>query len=175
MKWKRKLLPKTNNVKSSENPISIPSDLHNHDESLHISIPSDLDNHDESLHIPPPTEPCEITAQVIRVFSWCKIWRRGSASRLSQAQVTVSTSCDAFIDILNSVERNGLAKRSLDVPLATISSNSGAVEQLDLEVFEKYSDMCGKNTVTRFSTPSMNVVLTANVINSQTIFSDSLR
>ncbi|GKE57298.1 hypothetical protein Tco_1496483, partial [Tanacetum coccineum] len=70
--------------------------------------------------------------------------------------------------------RNVLAKRSLDVPPATISSNFGAVQQLDLEVFEKYSDMCGKNTMTRFSTPSMNVVRTANVINSQTIFSEPL-
>nr|GFC35558.1 hypothetical protein [Tanacetum cinerariifolium] len=70
--------------------------------------------------------------------------------------------------------RNVLAKPSLDVPPAAISSNFDAVEQLHLEVLQKYSDMCGKNTVTRFSTPSVNVVRTANVINSQTIFSEPL-
>ncbi|GJT65827.1 DNA helicase [Tanacetum coccineum] len=194
MKWKRKLLPKTNNVESSENPIFIPSDLHNHDESLHISIPSDLDNHDESLHIPPPTEPCEITVQVVRshvsgrsqllnsscdspVEVTCHLSTsgRGSASGYLKRKSPVSTSCDAFSRYSELCGRNVLAKRSLDVPPATISSNFGAVEQLDLEVFEKYSDMCGKNTVTRFSTPSMNVVRTANVINSQTIFSEPLR
>ncbi|GKC07926.1 hypothetical protein Tco_0999536, partial [Tanacetum coccineum] len=181
------MLPKTNNVESSENPISIPYDLHNHDESLHISIPSDLDNHDESLHIPPPTELCEITAQVVRSYisgrsqllnSSCDSsveGGRGSASGYLKRKSPVSTSCDAFSRYSEHCGRNVWAKRSLDVPPAAISSNFGAVEQLDLEVFEKYSDMCGKNTVIRFSTPSMNVLRTANVINSQTIFSEPLR
>ncbi|GKD55966.1 hypothetical protein Tco_1289353, partial [Tanacetum coccineum] len=187
MKWKRKLLPKTNNVESSKNPISIPSDLHNHDESLHISIPSDLDNHDESLHIPPLTEPCEITAQVVRshVSGRSQLFNSscdspveggwGSASGYLKLKSPVSTSCDAFSRYSELCGRNVLAKHFLDVPPAVISSNFIAVEQLNLEVFEKYSDMCGNNTVTRFSTPSMNIVRTANVINSQTIFSEPLR
>ncbi|GKC45647.1 hypothetical protein Tco_1063369 [Tanacetum coccineum] len=187
MKWKRKLLPKTNNAESSENPISIPSDLDNHDESLHTSIPSDFDNHDENSHIRPTTEPCEVTAQVVRsdvsgrfqlLNSSCDSPVEGgqdSDSGCLKRKLPASSSCDAFSRYSQLCGRNILAKCSLDVPPAATSSNFGAVEHPDLEVLQKYSDMCGKNTVTRLSTPSVNVVRDANVVNSQPNFSEPLR
>ncbi|GJX97177.1 DNA helicase [Tanacetum coccineum] len=119
MKWKRKLLPKTNNVESSENPISIPSDLDNHDESLHTSIPSDLDNHDESSHIRPMTEPCNCG--------------QDSASGCLKRKLPASNSCDAFSRYPQLCGRNVLAKCSLDVPPFATYSNFGVVEHSDLE------------------------------------------
>ncbi|GJU35961.1 DNA helicase [Tanacetum coccineum] len=183
----RKLLPKTNNVESSENPISIPSNLDNHDESLHTSIPSDLDNHDESSHIRLATEPCEVTTQVVRsdvsgqfqlLNSSCDSPVEGgqdSASNCFKRKLPASSSCDAFSRYSQLCGRNVLVKCSLDVPPASTFSNFGAVEHSNLEVFEKYSDMCRKNTVTRLSTPSVNVVRDANVVNSQPSFSEPLR
>ncbi|GJW38909.1 hypothetical protein Tco_0064754 [Tanacetum coccineum] len=161
MKWKRKLLPKTNNAESFENLISIPSGLDNHDEYLHTSIPYDLDNHDESSYIRPTTEPCNCG--------------QDSASGCLKRKLPASNSCDAFSRYSQLCGRNVLAKCSLDVPPAATSSNFGVVEHSDLEVFEKYYDMCGKNTVTRLSTPSVNIVRDANVVNSQPSFSEPLR
>ncbi|GJX71439.1 ribonuclease H-like domain-containing protein [Tanacetum coccineum] len=106
---------------------------------------------------------------------------RAALNEVHAAIVTYGGLCPGLNTVIRDVlyselcGRNVLAKRSLDVPPAVISSNFGAVEQLDLEVFEKYSNMCRKNIVTRFSTPFVNVVRTANVTNSQTIFSEPLR
>nr|GEW37107.1 DNA helicase [Tanacetum cinerariifolium] len=137
-KWKRKLLPKLNKAESSENPISIPSDLDNHDKYLHTSIPSDLDNHDESSHIRLTTEPCKVTAQVVRpkvsgrfqlLNSSCDSHVEGeqdSASGCLKHKLPVS--CYAFSRYSQLCGRNVLVKCSLDVPPVRKSLNAAAEE-----------------------------------------------
>nr|GEV63719.1 DNA helicase [Tanacetum cinerariifolium] len=155
MKWKRKLLPKTNNAESSENPISIPSHLCDRDESLHTSIPND------SSYIRPTIELCVVTPQVVLL----DIGRRfqllnssfdspvegihDSASGCLKHKSSASSSCDTFSRYSKLCGRNVLAKYSLDVTLA--------VKHPDLKVFEKYSDLCRKNVVTEIFLLRLNV------------------
>nr|GEY85891.1 helitron helicase-like domain-containing protein [Tanacetum cinerariifolium] len=154
-KWKRKLLPKTNNAESSENPISIPSHLCDRDESLHTSIPND------SSHIRLTIELCVVTPQVVLLDIGHRFQLlnsssdspvegiHDSASGCLKRKSSASSSCDIFSRYSELCGRNVLAKYSLDVTLA--------VKHPDLNVFEKYSDLCRKNVVTEIFLLRLNV------------------
>nr|GEV91677.1 DNA helicase [Tanacetum cinerariifolium] len=170
MKWKRKLLPKTNNADSSNNPIFVPFHLCHYDESLRTSIPSD------SSHIRPTIEPFVVTPQVVQPDIRCPLQLlnfisespiegiQDSASGCLKRKSPPSSSRDAFSRYSELYGRSVLTKCSLDITPAVEHPN-----------FEKYSDLCRTNAVTGTSKPSMYVVRDTPVVNSQPNDSSHIR
>nr|GEU84701.1 reverse transcriptase domain-containing protein [Tanacetum cinerariifolium] len=154
----RKLLSKTNNADSSNNPISVPFHLCHRGESLRTSIPND------SSHIRPTIEPSMVTSQVVqpnirRPLQLLNSISESPVEGCLKRKSPPSSSRDAFSRYPELCGRNVLAKCSLDITLA--------VEHPDFKVFEKYSDLCQTNAVTGTSKPSVHVVRDTTVVNSQ--------
>nr|GEV84763.1 helitron helicase-like domain-containing protein [Tanacetum cinerariifolium] len=156
MKWKRKLLPKTNNADSSNNPIFVPFHLCHRDESLRTFIPND------SSHTRPTIEPYVVTPQVVQpdicrplqllnsIFESPVKGIHDSASGCLNRKSPPSSSRDLLSRYFELCGRSVLANCSLDI--------TPAVEHPDFNVFEKYSDLCRTNAVARTSKPSVHVV-----------------
>nr|GEZ47201.1 DNA helicase [Tanacetum cinerariifolium] len=156
MKWKRKLLSKTNNADSSNNPISVPFHLCHRDESLRTFIPND------SSHTRPIIEPYVVTPQVVQP-DICRPLQllnsisespvegiQDSASGCLNRKSPPSSSRELFSRYSELCGRSVLANCSLDI--------TPAVEHPDFNVFEKYSDLCRTNAVAGTSKPSVHVV-----------------
>nr|GEW61077.1 DNA helicase [Tanacetum cinerariifolium] len=181
MKWKRKLLPKTNNVDSSNNPISVPSHLCHRDESLRTSIPND------SSHIRPTIEPSVVTPQVVQPDIRHPLQLLNSISESPVEGIQDSASCclkrksppsssyDAFSRYFDLCRRSVLAKCSLDITPAIEHPDfnllnsifespvegirdfaSGCLKRKSPpfsspDAFSKYSELCRRNVLAKCS------------------------
>nr|GEZ57111.1 helitron helicase-like domain-containing protein [Tanacetum cinerariifolium] len=142
MKWKRKLLPKTNNADSSNNPISVPTHLSHRDESLRTSVPND------SSHVCPTIELSVITPEVVQpdIHRPLQLLNsisespvegiRDSASRCVKRKSPFFGSPDAFTRYSELCGRNVLAKSSLDISPAVKHPDFNSSEPLRLNITE---------------------------------------
>nr|GEW05746.1 helitron helicase-like domain-containing protein [Tanacetum cinerariifolium] len=200
MKWKRKLLPKTNNAKSSKNPIFIPFHLCDSDESLQTSIPNDsshknlislpshLFDHDESLHtfipndsshIRPTIEPCVVTPHVVQPNIRHRLQLLNSSFDSPVEGIQDSASGCLKRKSPASSSRNVFSRYSelcgRNVLVKCSMDITLAVEHPDMNVFEKYSDLCRRNAVTGTSTPFVHVVRDTTIVISQDSSGEPLR
>nr|GEV59843.1 helitron helicase-like domain-containing protein [Tanacetum cinerariifolium] len=142
MKWKRKLLPKTNNDDSSNNPISVPTHLSHRDESLRTFVPND------SSHVCPTIELSVITPEVVQpdIHRPLQLLNsisespvegiRDSASRCVKRKSPFFSSPDAFTRYSELCGRNVLAKSSLDISPAVKHPDFNSSEPLRLNITE---------------------------------------
>ncbi|GJY77800.1 hypothetical protein Tco_0483601 [Tanacetum coccineum] len=185
MKWKRKLLPKTNNAKQSENRIPTFTSK----EQAQCVTPSYADNDDEYTHFCPLVESSEAIGEVVSdrlcceallsnshfdsPFQGCESEDQSSGSSSLKCKSTIDTSCDAFSRYSQLCARNVSARSSLNSPEAGNCSNFRVVQQFDFEVFRRSSELSQRDTRATTGTLSVDIGHTTNVRNSQTI-SDEL-
>ncbi|GJZ88908.1 DNA helicase [Tanacetum coccineum] len=148
MKCKRKLLPKTNNAKQSEN--RIPTFISK--EQTQCGTPSYADTDDESAHFYPLVASSEAIRQVV------------NDQLCGEAPLSNSRFHSPF-----------QARYSSDSLEVGNYSNFHVVQQSDFAVFRKYSKLCQRKTRAIIGTLYVDVVHTTNVRNSQTISDESLR
>ncbi|GJQ94857.1 hypothetical protein Tco_0005996 [Tanacetum coccineum] len=146
MKWKRKLLPKTNNAKQSENRIPTFTSK----EQAQCVTPSYADNDDEYTHFCPLVESSEAIGEVVSdrlcceallsnshfdsPFQGCESEDQSSGSSSLKCKSTIDTSCDAFSRYSQLCARNVSTRSSLNSPEAGNCSNFRVVQQfLDLK------------------------------------------